>query len=309
MSASAHADRIDTLSCRRFPRGAVGLGLPGLAAALMLLAGPGIAVAAGAVNVLYAGSLVTVMERGIGPEFEKATGEGFRGYAGGSKLLVNQMKARLRPADVFVSANPALNAGLMGSANGNRIAWYVSFAQSPLVIGCSPGSRFVADFKSRPWYQVLEEPGIRLGRTDAKLDPKGALTVKLMQRAEAFYRIPGLARHVLGAPDNAAQVFPEEALVGRLQSGQLDCGFFYSTETSDAGIPAVKLPESIAPKAVYTVAVLGDAPHGKAADEFAAFLLGASGRKILSEHGLSLLAPKATGSPAAIPRSVRSLLQ
>ncbi|HEY2035847.1 MAG TPA: substrate-binding domain-containing protein [Steroidobacteraceae bacterium] len=156
---------------------------------------------------------------------------------------------------------------------------------------------------------MLEEPGIRLGRTDSKLDPKGALTLKLMQSAEAFYRVPGLAGRVLGPADNAAQVFPEEALLGRLQSGQLDCGFFYSTETSDAGIPAVKLPEGITPKAVYTVAILGDAPDRKAAADFTGFLLGTSGRKILGEHGLSLRPPKLVGNPAGVPLSVRSLLQ
>jgi molybdate/tungstate transport system substrate-binding protein len=79
------------------------------------------------------------------------TGERFRGYAGRSKLLANQIRAKPRAADVFVSANPAVNERLMGAANGNRIAWYVSFAESPLVIGCSPGSRFAARFKSRPW--------------------------------------------------------------------------------------------------------------------------------------------------------------
>lgn len=275
---------------------------------MMLLAAPCVA-AAGSVNVLYAGSLVDVMEHSVGPAFQRATGQHFRGYAGGSKLLANQIEARLRHADVFVSANPKVNGLLMGPANGNRVAWYVSFAESALVIGCSPRSRFAADFKSRPWYQVLEEPGIRIGRTDPKLDPKGTLTVQLLKRAEAFYRQPGLARRVLGPENNAAQVFPEEALVGRLQSGQLDCGFFYSTETADARIPAVSLPQSIAPKAVYTIAILDDAPDRQAADEFAAFLLGASGRRLLSEHGLSLQPLKLVGDAASVPRSVRSLLQ
>lgn len=277
------------------------------AAALALLSAP--CFAAGTVNVLYAGSLVNIMEHSLGPAFEDATGEKFRGYAGGSKLLVNQIKGRLRAADVFISANPKLNAGLMGPANGNRVAWYVSFAESPLVIGCSPRSRFGAEFNSRPWYQVLQEPGIRIGRTDPKLDPKGALTVTLMKSAEAFYRQQGLAEHVLGTDDNAAQVFPEEALLGRLQSGQLDCGFFYSTETSDAGISAVKLPESITPKAVYTIAIVTDAPDRNVADDFAAFLLGTAGRKVLSEHGLSLRALQLVGNPASVPPSVRSLLQ
>jgi len=274
----------------------------------MLLAAPCVA-AAGSVNVLYAGSLVNVMERSVGPAFERATGERFRGYAGGSKLLANQIKAKLRHADVFVSANPKVNAQLMGTANGNRVGWYVSFAESPLVIGCAPRSRFSRDFASRPWYQVLEEPGIRIGRTDPKLDPKGALTLQLMKSAATFYRQPGLSQRVLGADDNAAQVFPEEALVGRLQSGQLDCGFFYSTETSDARLAAVSLPKEITPKAVYTIAIVDDAPNPKGAAEFAAFLLGPSGRSILSEHGLSVQAPKLVGNPASVPRSVRSLLQ
>lgn len=275
-------------------------------AAIALLTTPCLAAT---VSVLYAGSLVNVMEHSVGPAFEKATGEEFRGYAGGSKLLVNQIKGRLRAADVFVSANPALNADLMGRTNGNRLAWYVSFAESPLVIGCSHESRFTAQFNSKPWYQVLAQTGIRIGRTDPKIDPKGALTVKLMQSAETFYRMPGLSQRILGGPENAAQVFPEEALVGRLQSGQLDCGFFYSTETADAGIPAITLPQAITPKAVYTVAVLEDAAHRKAADDFAGFLLGAAGRKILSEHGLSLRALQLVGNRAAVPDSVRTLLQ
>ena len=49
---------------------------------LALLAFPAVASAEGTVSVLYAGSLVNLMERGVGPTFSKATGEQFRGYAG-----------------------------------------------------------------------------------------------------------------------------------------------------------------------------------------------------------------------------------
>jgi molybdate/tungstate transport system substrate-binding protein len=37
------------------------------------------------VNVLYAGSLVNLMERSVGPAFEKETGLHFQGYAAGSR--------------------------------------------------------------------------------------------------------------------------------------------------------------------------------------------------------------------------------
>src|SRR5215469_1307374 len=85
------------------------------------------------VSVLYAGSLVNLMEHGIGPAFAKASGNEFRGYAGGSNLLANQIKGKLRRGDVFISANPAVNRSLMGEKNGHWVSWYVTFGRSSLV--------------------------------------------------------------------------------------------------------------------------------------------------------------------------------
>ncbi len=280
--------------------GALGV-LAALCAGRVATAGP-------SVNVLYAGSLVNLMEHDIGPAFDRATGDRFQGYAGGSNALASQITGRLRAADVFISANPKVNARLMGPSNGSRVSWYISFAQSPLVIGYAPASRFAADFEREPWYRVLMEPGIKIGRTDPKLDPKGALTLQLMQEAETFYRIAGLSQRVLGAPDNPTQVLPEEALIGRLQSGLIDAGFFYSTETTDARIPKVALPASLAPKAVYTVTILGDAPHPAAADRFVVFLLGSEGRRLLEAHGLAVETPSLSGTAGAVPRDLQSLL-
>jgi molybdate/tungstate transport system substrate-binding protein len=269
---------------------------------------PGAAAAGEPVNVLYAGSLVNLMERSAGPAFDRASGDRFRGFAGGSQLLANEIKGRLRRADVFISAAPGVNALLMGAANGDWERWYVTFAQSALVIGYDPRSRFAAGFRTRPWYQVVQEPDIRLGRTDPRLDPKGALTLALMRRAQAYYRIPQLAARVLGSPENPKQVLPEEVLVGRLQSGELDAAFLYSTETADARIPFVRLPPSITPKAVYTVAIVRGAAHPKAAEAFVIFLLSARGRALMSGYGLSVQRPVLTGTPAAVPAAVRTLL-
>jgi len=263
--------------------------------------------AAETVNVLYAGSLVNLMEHGIGPAFTAATGDTFRGYAGGSNLLANQIKGRLRQGDVFISANPRVNATLMGQANGSWVSWYVSFGKSALMIGYNSSSRFAADFRTKPWYEVLAEPGFRLGRTDPKLDPKGALTVKLMASAEQFYHQPGLASRVLGAPDNPSQVLPEETLVGRIQSGQIDAGFFYSTEIKDARIPSVPLPAAIAPQAVYTVTILRGAPHAGGARRFVAFLLGSKGRRLLAGHGITLSRPTLSGKPDRAPPAIRAM--
>jgi molybdate/tungstate transport system substrate-binding protein len=279
-----------------------------LAAIFMITASASTWAADSSVSVLYAGSLVNVMERNAGPAFEQKIGDRFLGYAGGSNKLANEIKGKLRRGDVFISANPKVDDQLMGQVNGDWVQWYIAFAESPLVIGYNSSSRFVNDLKNKSWYEVLAEPGLKLGRTDPKLDPKGALTIELLKRAEAFYSQPGLSEKIIGAPDNPTQVLPEETLVGRLQSGQLDVGFFYSTETADAKIPAIKLPDEIALKARYTVTILRDAPNLAGGERFVSFLLGSQGRDLLTQHGLELLKPALSGDGGAVPAAIKSLV-
>jgi molybdate/tungstate transport system substrate-binding protein len=274
-----------------------------LTCAMFLISEPA---SAETVNVLYAGSLVNLMEHGIGPAFDKATGDTFQGFAGGSNELASQIKGQLRRGDVFISANPKVNDGLTGAANGDWVSWYVNFAQSPLVIGYNPSSKFAADLKSKPWYEVMQEAGIRIGRTDPKLDPKGALTIQLLDHAERVYKQPGLAQKILGAPDNPAQVFPEETLVGRLQSGQLDVGFFYSTETSDLKIPSISLPPEVSLSAHYTATILRNAASPAGASRFVSFLLGPQGRAVMQGHGLDIVKPSVSGDASKMPPQVHS---
>ncbi|CAG4904062.1 extracellular solute-binding protein [Paraburkholderia gardini] len=262
----------------------------------------------GTVNVLYAGSLVNLMERSVGPAFEKETGLHFQGYAAGSNKIANEIKGKLRRGDVFISASPKVNTALMGATNGDHVSWYVNFAESPLMIGYNPQSRFAADFKKKRWDQVLQEPGIRIGRTDPKLDPKGAFTVQMMTKAAELYHQPDLVQKTLGAPDNPEQVLPEETLVGRLQSGQLDAGFFYSTETSDLKIPAFRPAPELQARASYTLTILNDAPNANGATRFVDFLLGASGRALLKEHGVDVIKPTVTGNAQAVPSSLHAVI-
>jgi molybdate/tungstate transport system substrate-binding protein len=273
--------------------------------------------AAGTVKVLYAASLVNLMEHGVGPAFDKATGNQFQGYAMGSHGLANQfqgyamgshrlandIKGNLRRGDVFISASPKVNDSLMGAANGDWESWYITFAQSPLVIGYNASSKFGAEFKTKPWYQVLQEPGIRIGRTAPQFDPKGELTLTLLKRAETFYNSPGLSEKIIGRP-----TVPEDLEIALLQSGVLDVGFFYSTETADAKIPALNLPPEITPKAVFTVTILHRAPNPEGADKFVAYLLGSDGRNLLKEHGLTPQKMEISGDASAVPQEIKAIV-
>lgn len=256
----------------------------------------------GTVSVLYAGSLVNLMEHDLGPAFTRADGYGFQGFGAGSTELVQQIKSGVRQGDVFISASPKANKGLKGAANGNWLTWYITFAKAPLVIGYNPSSQFASQFHSKPWYKVITEPGIRVGRTDPKLDPKGKLTVEALAAGAASLHMPSLVHALDGFP-----VFPEESLVGRLEAGQLDAGFFYANEAKEQHIPAVALTP-VKKSATYTVAILRAAPNASGAEAFVAYLLSPARRATLAQHGLTVLSPKLAGSAGAVPEKLRPLL-
>lgn len=169
----------------------------------------------GPVQVMYAASLESIMENKIAPAFKQSTGYTFEGEAKGSSALANEIKGHLHRPDIFISASPGVNKQLMGSANGNYVSWYLNFAHSEMVIGYNPHSRFASDFQaaasgSKPWYQVLEESGMRLGRTDPILDPKGQATIYLMELAQSYYHQPGLAQKILGLTRIPARSSPKK---------------------------------------------------------------------------------------------------
>ena len=260
------------------------------------------------VNVMYAGSLVHMMEQRVGPAFEKATGSTFQGFAGGSNMLANQIKGKLRRADVFISASPTVNKSLMGADNGNWITWYAGFAESPLLIGYNAQSKFAQSLLTQRWDKALTQQGIRIGRTDPKLDPKGAFTIQLLEQAQKAYNDPTLSQRMLGDAENPEQVMPEETLVGRLQAGQLDAGFFYTTETTDLRMPAVRLPAEFNIKANYTITVLNNAPNEAGGRKFVTFLLSDEGRQIMRDAGIDVKTPTVAGDASAVPADLQAVL-
>lgn len=333
--------RAERCGRRRLRAGAV-LSACGLALAGLLAAPPAGTADAGAappVRVLYAGSLVAVLEQGLGPAFTGATGVPVEGRPGGSLALAHMILDRLLVPDVFISADPGVNALLLRPGPGPSAPWFLTLARTAMVIAYSPGSRFAQAFRraasgQRAWYEVLASPGLRLGRTDPQLDPKGYRTILLLRLAERYYRRPGLETRLLGAPGNPAQIFPEEELVGRLESGQLDAGFFYLTEVLEQHLPYLTLPGQVnlgdpamartyaqvsyrdpdgrvhrgAP-ILYTITVPSTARNLSGAVRFVQFLYGPVGQRILSAHGLLPVRVLVGGDPRALPPPLRLLVQ
>jgi molybdate/tungstate transport system substrate-binding protein len=256
----------------------------------------------GPVNVLYAGSLVDLMQKQIGPAFQTATGYSVSGISAGSKDLATEIKGKVHQGDVFISASPKVNATLEGASNGSWVSWYGTFATSALVIGYNPKSKFATDIKTMPWYKAITEPGIRVGFTDPATDPKGVLAVQAMTDFAKSKNLPALKT----LSTDKSDIFPEETLVGRLQAGQLDAGFFYTAEATAASIPTVPLTgEDL--KATYTITILNKAPHEAGAEAFVNYLLGSGGQAALKQDGFVLVSP-ATVTGSGVPSSLQSVL-
>lgn len=304
----------------------------------VVLAGSSARAASGVVNVIYAGSLVAVNEHRVGPAFDKATGYTYQGEGAGSVAIANEIKAHLRTPDVFISADPAINLkNLGGAANGSYVSWYFVFARTRLVIGFSPKSRFASQLTAAQqgkiaWYKVLSLPGFRLGRTDPRLDPKGYRTLMMAQLATSYYKVP-IQPMVFGTAENANQIFPEQTLVARLATGQLDAGIFYLNEAVEQHLPYINLPSAIdlgdlaKAKAyahatyvakgkvtrggpiLYTVTIPSTVKNEVGAEAFVRFIVQGAGLGLYTADGVLPTGVLVGGDATAVPTGLRGLIQ
>ena len=281
---------------------AVSLGLC-VAATLGPVSASASSLPSGPVDVLSAGSLQDLMQQQIGPAFHKATGYTLNDTSMGSDAIASGIKGGTLQGDVFISASPAVNDDLKGSAKGNWVSWFATFGSSPLVLGYNPSSRFAEALRTRPWYEVIEQPGFLLGRTDPATDPKGVLAVTALDQAAKTHHMEALKAITL----STSNVYPETSLVGQLQAGQLDAGFFYGVEATAAHIKTVPLTGTHL-AGEYTITVLNRAPHDASARVFVAFLLGKAGRKILKSNGIVAITPPKLSGGSSVPTDLKGLL-
>ncbi|HET9393342.1 MAG TPA: substrate-binding domain-containing protein [Candidatus Rubrimentiphilum sp.] len=240
---------------------------------------------ASTVSVAYAGSLVATMEGPVAHALLERTGIHFSGEAKGSRALANLIRAGLRHPDVFISADPALLKGLAPT--------YVVFGSARMVIAYSDkspqASLFAAAGKGNAsLLALLTAPGVRVGRTDPQLDPKGARTIRAIGLLGKHEGRAALANTLLAN----AQVFPEEDLAVRVETGELDAAFFYSTETGPLKLHTIELPgaANLSDEITYAVAVLPHAAHPAAAAAFMNFLLNGDGKTVLEAAGVRYFA-------------------
>jgi molybdate/tungstate transport system substrate-binding protein len=262
-------------------------------------------------QVAYAGSMGSMMDGGIRPAIAKALRAELQGRAQGSTGLANLIVAGSIRPDVFISVTPGPMRTVLKAGKAERV---IPIARTEMVIAYSPKSQYAAalsksgDPGATPWWQILETPGFRFGRTDPNTDPQGLNIIFVMQLAERYYHQRGLAEKILGPQINPRQIFQEPQLMARLQAGQLDASSAYKTQPAALGLPFLSLPREInlgsasmekeyqqatvvlngkahqPSPLVFYAAVLNDAPQPKLARRFLVWLQGPEARQILSRY-------------------------
>jgi molybdate/tungstate transport system substrate-binding protein len=265
---------------------------------------------AATLEVAYAGSMGSMMEGPVKAATASALHLEMHGRAQGSSALAQLIVAgNIRP-DVFipVTPGPALTVLRAGKAISAQ-----PVAHTEMVIAYSPKSRFAARFDAaakgqEEWWKILLEPGLRFGRTDPVTDPQGRNIILTMMLAGEKYSRADLVDKVLGPTINEKQIFQEQTLQARLQSGELDAASAYRIQPGPFNLPYIRLPKELNlsgehvhadhPEISLTVGgktynpepliyyglVLKDAPNPLGAAAFAAWLKGNEGQEIFRRY-------------------------
>jgi len=190
--------------------------------------------------------MASVMEGEIKYAALTELGLSLQGQAQGASGLAQLIVSQAIHPDVFISVTPGpmqtvLDAGMAAKA--------VPVARTEMVIAYSPSSSFAPRFEAAKsnssWWQILEEPSLRFGRTDPVTDPQGRNIIFVIQLAARRYKQPDLARRILGPDINPRQIFTEPTVQARLQSGQLDAASAYKIQPPPFHLPYLTLPAEI----------------------------------------------------------------
>ncbi|MGH9296458.1 MAG: substrate-binding domain-containing protein [Acidimicrobiales bacterium] len=209
----------------------------------------------GTADVVYAGSLVGLVQSKLQPGFEKATGDSFVGKGAGSLSLAEGiLDGELSPG-AFVSVGAKPIERLWPS----RSKFSISLATDPLVVAFASTSRYAAQLQEissgkaplSQLFSLFERPGFRIGRTDPNADPQGQFFILMCKLAESELGLPkATADKVLGITaskpsGSASQIFDETALDPQISAGNVDAGSAYLSQALQYHLDYIVLPAGL----------------------------------------------------------------
>ncbi|MDA8109682.1 MAG: tungstate ABC transporter substrate-binding protein WtpA [Betaproteobacteria bacterium] len=291
--------------------------------AVLACASPGAQAAGQTVLTVFAAGTLAVPFREIDQAFEKQhPGVEVQAQFGGSVKMVKRITELHQNCDVYASADYSVVPKYLFGENGaKRYAdWYAGLVSNAITFVYTDKSKYAREINDRNWYEVLAKPGVEIGRSDPDTDPSGYQTVQMLNLADRYYKDPKIEQRILANAPRSNMRDTETSLISALQLGQIDYLAIYRSDALQHHLRHLKLPAKIdlsdprdaafyktgvahtkngtltGKPIVYALTVPLNAAHKDLADEYAAFVLGPEGRKILARHGFGTFAtPPAVG--------------
>lgn len=260
-------------------------------------------------DVAYAGSIGSVMEGPVKRAAVLSLGLELHGKGQGANALAQLIAGGSITPDVFL---PITSSPMQTVFRAGKASTASPIARTEMVIAYSPQSRFAprldaAARGAEPWWRVLQEPGLRFGRSDPAADPQGRNIIFTMMLAETLYQQPGLAKRILGDTVNRQQIHMEASLQAQLQSGAIDAASAYGIQPGAFHLPFIRIPAAVnlsgddvhakhpevslsiagatyfPEPLIYYASILKDARNPEGAAAFVAWLRGADAQTLLRQ--------------------------
>ncbi|MFB6120588.1 MAG: extracellular solute-binding protein [Halobacteriaceae archaeon] len=205
-------------------------------------------------------------------------------------------------------------------------SWYAIFATNAMTVAYTDQSKYADEFGTDTWYDVLSRDDVNVAHSDPAADPNGYRSVMSMRLgAETFEGSRLYDEATAQAMEDNAVVGTgtESALIGQLQSGELDYAWEYQSAGASHDVQVVDLqPEVDLSKATsayaehyakvtveaggnsytgapiaYGITVPNTAENPDLGAEWVNFVTGEEGRSIMRDNGFEPV------SPAMAPQS------
>jgi molybdate/tungstate transport system substrate-binding protein len=179
--------------------------------------------------------------------------------------------------DVVASADASLIPMLMYATNdpetGQPYAgWYIRFASNRVALAYTTDSQYAGEIDAGNWFEVVTQPGVRLGLSDPRFDALGYRALMVFALAQEAYSRPDLFQSAFGGRLTSAitlfwdddlatitvpeivETVPNSGLVLRgssiqlialLQSGDVDYAFEYESVIRQHGLEMLPLPDAL----------------------------------------------------------------
>lgn len=222
----------------------------------------------GTVTVFAAASLTEAFTT-LGHDFEAAhPGVTVKFNFGASSALAEQI-LQGAPADVFASASPH---NMQAVVRARAASMSFNFVKNTMEIAVPPDNparvATVADLARSGVKLAVCQPQVPCGETAQTVFAKARVAVKPVT-FEADVKLT----------------------LAKVELGEVDAGIVYVTDVNAAGtrVNGVSIPADINASTEYPIAALSRAPNSAAAQEFVAYVLSSTARRIFADAGF--LAP------------------